>query len=425
MPDRSLVVYLDGERIGAVAQTLQGNTTFSYDDDYRLRPEATPLSLSMPLTATRHPSRAIVPFLQGLLPDNRLRLQQLASEFGTSTNPFALLTHVGRDAAGAIQLLPPDEASEDAAAQRGEVDRLSNSDFSAIIGDIVDNADTWGRRADDGRWSLAGAQPKVALFRFDDGTWGVPRDSTPTTHILKPAIAPYSNHDVNEYVTMAAASRLGLQVADHELLVTPRGDRVFVSKRYDRAFEHGRWRRLHQEDLCQALSVSPDRKYQTDGGPGVAQIAMLFRDNIRDPSQRRRAQVRFFDALVFSVTAACTDAHAKNYSVILRGREIELAPLYDLGTHAPYPSAAPLASAMRIRDEYRLDVIGESELLTAARKLGLPDDVSRGRIEEIRGGIVSAFATSAEDIDDPFAKTVVDAVAQLAELRGWTSHADS
>lgn len=424
MPDRSLVAYLDGERIGTVTQTLQGNTTFSYDDEYRMRPDATPLSLSMPLTAARHPSRAIVPFLQGLLPDNRLRLQQLASEFGTSTNPFALLAQVGRDAAGAIQLLPHDETSEDAAAQRGEVDRLSDGDFAALIGDIVDNADTWGKRADDGRWSLAGAQPKVALFRFDDGSWGVPRDSTPTTHILKPAIAPYTNHDVNEYVTMAAANHLGLQVAEHEILVTPRGDRVFVSKRYDRAFEQGRWRRLHQEDLCQALSVSPDRKYQSDGGPGVAQIAMLFRDNIREPAQRQRVQERFFDALVFSATAACTDAHAKNYSVILRGREVELAPLYDLGTHAPYPSTAPLASAMKIGDEYRLDLIGERELLAAARKLGLPDDVSRVRIEEIRSGIASAFATIAKTLDDPFAKTVSDAVGQIVESR-WTSHIEA
>lgn len=422
MPDRSLVAYLDGERIGTVVQTLQGNTTFSYDDDYRMRPDATPLSLSMPLTAPRHASRAITPFLQGLLPDNSLRLQQLASEFGTSTNPFALLTYVGRDAAGAVQLLPPDETSEDAATRRGDVEKLNDEDLSTLIGDIVDNADTWGRRADDGRWSLAGAQPKVALFRFDDGSWGIPRDSTPTTHILKPAIAPYANHDVNEYVTMAAASSLGLHVADHEILVTSRGDHVFVSRRYDRVQEHGRWRRLHQEDLCQALSVSPGRKYQIDGGPGVAQVAALFRDDIRDPTQRQQAQRRFFDAIVFAVSAACTDAHAKNYAVMLRGREVHLAPLYDLGTHAPYPSTEPLASAMRIGGEYRLDTIGERELLTAAQKLGLTEDTARDRIDTIRGGITPAFARAAAALSDPFARTVADAVAQIATSRGWNSH---
>jgi serine/threonine-protein kinase HipA len=421
MPERSLLVYLDGRRVGRVTQTLQGNTTFSYDEEYRLQPDATPLSLSMPLTAVRHPSRSTMPFLQGLLPDNRLRLEQLASEHGTSTNAFALLSHIGRDAAGAVQLLPPGEDPDDLAKRTGDIERLSDDGFAARIGDIVDHANTWGSRRDEGRWSLAGAQPKIALFRFDDGSWGIPRDSTPTTHILKPAIAPYGNHDVNEFVTMAAARRLGLHVAEHEIVTTSRGHHVFVSRRYDRVHEEGQWRRRHQEDLCQALSVSPDRKYQRDGGPGVGQIAKLLRDDFRDTVQRQSAQARFFDALVFAVSAACTDAHAKNYSIILRGRDVELAPLYDLGTHAPYPSTQPLESAMTIGDQYRLDSIGMRELLAVARKLNLTEDAARDRIEAIRDRMAPAFAIAAADIDDPFAKTVADSIARMAESRGWGS----
>lgn len=419
MASKELLVYMDGVAAGAVRQTAQGNTTFSYDEQYRFGPNPTPLSLSMPLTRHAHASRAVMPFLQGLLPDNEARLEQLAARRQTSTNPFALLTYFGADAAGAIQLLPPEVGCDDAAVQRGHVDRLSERDFSELIHDIVSNAETWGTRSGaEARWSLPGAQPKIALFRFDDGAWGVPRDSTPTTHILKPAIAPYVDHDVNEHVTMAAAERLGLTVADHSLLTTDAGDDVFVTRRYDRAEVNGRWARLHQEDVCQALSVPPAKKYQSDGGPGVAQIGALLRDSIADVSERRAAREQFFGALVFAVAAACTDAHAKNYSLLLSGRSVRLAPLYDLGTHAPYPSSVPLKSAMKIGDEYRIDAISIRDLVATGRKLGLAEEWASRRGDEIRGGVAEAFSDAAALVDGAFARTVADSVAAYAENRG-------
>lgn len=122
MPDKELIVYMDGVRAGVVHQTQQGNTTFRYDDGYRHRDDALPLSLSMPMTQDRHPSRVTVPFLQGLLPDNEARLSRLAAEYQTSTNPFALLTHIARDAAGAIQLLAPGTDSDDAASRRSDIE---------------------------------------------------------------------------------------------------------------------------------------------------------------------------------------------------------------------------------------------------------------------------------------------------------------
>ncbi len=418
MPDKELVVYMDGVRAGTVRQTPQGNTTFSYDDRYRRGEDATPLSLSMPLTQERHPSRVTVPFLQGLLPDNDARLARLAAEHQTSTNPFALLTHVGRDAAGAVQLLPPGVDSDDAAIRWGDIEKLPDEDFSELIRNIVENPDTWGMRSgSEDRWSLPGAQPKVALFRFPDGSWGVPRDSTPTTHIIKPAIQPYTDHDVNELVTMGAAQRLGLQVADHSMLTTSVGDHAFVSQRYDRAEIDGRWRRLHQEDFCQALAVAPARKYQSDGGPGVAQIAAVLRDSIVDLGERRRAQEQFFGALVFNVFAAGTDAHAKNYAVLLQGRAVKLAPLYDLGTHAPYPSSSPLKSAMKIADEYRMSAIGMKDFLAVARRLSLDPDWAEQRVVEIGNGLAEAFTEAAAGIASPFAPKIVDAVSTFAGRR--------
>lgn len=150
----TLHVYLNGTPIGMLLQSSSGNTTFEYGA-YRDRIGATPLSLSMPMTRRLHKKRAVDAFLKGLLPDSPKRLDQLASEFGVSPrNPFALLAHVGEDAAGAVQILPWDARSTDGATRQGDVAPLSDSDFAAEIADVVANKETWGRRANANvRWS--------------------------------------------------------------------------------------------------------------------------------------------------------------------------------------------------------------------------------------------------------------------------------
>lgn len=424
-----LNAFLDGVYVGAFAQSASGTITFRYDDGYRGGADPTPLSLSMPTVVAEHRSRVARPFLAGLLPDSATRLDELARYYRVSPrNPFALLSQIGRDAAGAIQLLPPGFDSPDAARRRGAVDVLSPERFDELIADLVANAASWGRRGDSGRWSLPGAQPKVALFRTRDGKWAVPTDSTPTTHILKPAVAPYSEHHVNEFVTMSAARRLGLTVADDTMLRTDRGDRVLVSARYDRAIVDGRWHRLHQEDVCQALAVMPERKYQQDGGPGIGEIGQLFR-RLPDPQDRAENARAFFTAIVFNVSALGTDAHAKNYSLLLRNDRATLAPLYDLGTHAPYPlgRGESFRAAMSVGSEYRIDAIGTEQLLFEAQRLGLPQDESRDIIARIRTSLAEAFADAAGDAAREFpdggglAERLATTVAAYARGRGWTS----
>ena len=93
-----LRVYLDGIPIGDAEQT-GGSLSFTYDEEYRSEPNATPLSLSMPLAAPRHGNRAVRAFLDGLLPDSQPARERWAREYGVSANnPFGLLANVGRDA---------------------------------------------------------------------------------------------------------------------------------------------------------------------------------------------------------------------------------------------------------------------------------------------------------------------------------------
>lgn len=422
-----LSVYLDGTPVGSLSQSAGGSVTFEYDDVYRRGAKATPLSLSMPLIRASHPNRTTRAFLHGLLPDSAGRLEEIGREYRVSpNNPFALLAHIGRDAAGAVQILPPGEDSPDAARRQGDVTPLDDEEFAAVIADVIANRDTWGRRDTNVRWSLPGAQPKVALFRTATGEWAAPNDSTPTTHIIKPAVPPYSEHHINELMTMAAARRLGLSVADDFVITTTRGQSAFVSARYDRVEIDGRWHRLHQEDLCQAMGVVPAQKYQIDGGPSIGQIARLF-DGLPDASDRRQNATRFYDAIVFNLAALGTDAHAKNYSLMLRGDRATLAPLYDLGSHAPYPTAegGALTLAMSVDGEYRIDAVGIEALSKAGRTLGLDDQMARDRAVEITANIADAYseaATQAREAigDHPFIAELTDSIAAHARARGWS-----
>lgn len=422
-----LAVFLDGLRVGTLFQTDQGNLTFTYDDEYRRGRAATPLSLSLPLVRAEHRNRPTRAFLQGLLPDSAGRLTDLAREFGVSPrNPFALLAHMGRDAAGAVQILPEGEAGADAASRRGEVNILSDEDFADLVADLISNQDTWGRRGNaNARWSLPGAQPKVALFRTASGGWAVPQDSTPTTHIVKPAVPPYSDHHINEFMTMAAARQLGLIVADDFIVTTTRGDHAFVSVRYDRRQVDGVWHRLHQEDLCQAMAVPPEKKYQADGGPGIATIAQFLTSNA-DATDARDNASRFFDAVVFNVAALGTDAHAKNYSLLLDGDRVTLAPLYDLGSHAPYPVRGDALArlAMSVEGEYRAASINTLSLARTGRRLGLQEARAFDRATEITSGVVDAFGAAAELArtqlgEHEFIERMQDSILHHAQERGW------
>lgn len=140
-------------------------------------------------------TEAVGAYLTGLLPDSEATLERLGRRYGVSPrNPFALLRHIGRDAAGAVQVLPDGVGASDAASRRGDVEWLSDVDVRSLVGEVAAHPSDWDPRRDAGRWSLAGAQAKVALFRGRDGRWAIPRDSTPTTHVLKPAPAHLRGH---------------------------------------------------------------------------------------------------------------------------------------------------------------------------------------------------------------------------------------
>ena len=362
----------------------------------------------------------VLPWLQGLLPDNDEALRAIGRRFGAAPgNPFALLEHIGADAAGAVQILPPAELASDARAEQS-ARPVTEAEVARMLDQVVTEY-TDGVAVGDGagRFSIAGAQPKIALFRMPDGRWAVPEGSQPTTHILKPVVGTFRRIDVVEQLTLRAAAHLGCDVATARLGRI--GDwNVLISERYDRQRTDGRWHRLHQEDMCQALSVPPSKKYQQrDGGPGVASIAQLI-GSLPLVADREATGAAFFRAFVFNVVAGCTDAHAKNYSLMLRGRSVRLAPLYDLLTYAAYwDGSAIISSAMSVEGEYALDRISVAGLVRTGSRFGVPPNDASSVVDEIRSGLVEAFEAARASMADftlaPDAVAVMDAA--LAGVR--------
>ena len=105
-------------------------------------------------------------------------------------------------------------------------------------------------------------------------------------------------------------------------------------ERYDRDLTAEPIRRLHQEDVCQALGRASDSKYQVDGGPTIVETVELLRNCSSVPAQDLPT---FWRALVFNWLIGNCDAHAKNFSLLYDAGAPTLAPLYDLVSTTAYP----------------------------------------------------------------------------------------
>ena len=151
---------------------------------------------------------------------------------------------------------------------------------------------------------------------------------------------------------------------------------AIVVERYDRVRVGGVLRRVHQEDVCQALSIPPTRKYQSEGGPGIRDIVELLRTYSTRPHEDVSA---FLDSIAFNWLMAGTDAHGKNYALLIgSGGKVRLAPLYDLASILPYPDIDidKVKLSMKLGGEYRLRNIGVRHW----RKLGEELHIDPGEI---------------------------------------------
>jgi len=352
-----LVVLMNGVEAGRLDYE-RGRLALTYAPRWRERRGAIPISLSMPLTAAAHSGAIVGAFLWGLLPDNEQIIQEWARRFQVSARqPFGLIGAVGEDCAGAVQFVTPDRVAAVLSGELDGVEWLSTAQIAERLAGLRTNRGAWRRLGDGGQFSLAGVQPKIALIQ-QNGRWGIPMGRVPTTHILKPPTAEFAAQAENEHFCLSVLGRLGLPVAQSSVQSFG-AEAAIMIERYDRLATERGYIRIHQEDFCQALGVPPDRKYQNEGGPGLREIIALIREVSEAPQDD---VATFVDATIFNWIIGGSDAHAKNFSLLLTaGGRARLAPIYDVASVLPYAPQVQFQDvklAMKVGGEYRLSEIG-------------------------------------------------------------------
>ena len=410
-----LEVWLFTDRVGTLA-LVEGRLNFFYAPGWLLLPNAVALSSSLPLQAEPFDDHKTRPYFSGLLPEGQLR-RLIAKQFQVSNqNDFALLDHIGGECAGAVTFLEPGQTLS-AQNQQDDVQWLSEKEVIAILDELPRRPMLAGQ--DGLRLSLAGAQDKLPVV-FDGNRIGLPRNGTPSTHILKSAIQAVEDSVANEGFCLALADALQLKPAKSKVHVM--GGRAFLLvERYDRIAEahkpgltEGQVRRLHQEDFCQALGVVPEMKYQNEGGPELAQCFELVR-RVTRPSAPQ--VLRLFDYVIFNALIGNHDAHAKNFSLLYSSVTPVLAPFYDTLSTAVYPTLTP-KMAMKIGSKYKFSEVQAQHWDQFAVSAGLAKAPARRRILELARNLPASARQLQSDPDRGFAgNAVVEKIVALIEQR--------
>jgi len=264
-----LHVYFGSRTVGTLERADDNSMRFEYRRDWVQAAGAFPISLSLPFDGS-YTDRASHSYFANLLPEGNVR-EQICRALGISpSNDFELLKAIGGECAGALDKLPVHVA---------------------------------------------------------EGRVLIPVAGSPSTHILKFASPFYSHLPENETFMALLAKSVGLPVVDVQLRATLKA-RIAVIARYDRVLRDGVYHRLHQEDFCQALGISPSNKYEKEGGPSLKQCAEVIRRFAAFPivDLNKLLQWALFNGLTGNA-----DSHGKNLSLLYDPSGApSITPFYDL-----------------------------------------------------------------------------------------------
>ena len=339
---KTLDVYLHDSLTGKLHQDRHGRISFTYHPEWLSNEDATPLSYSLPLQEQTFEAKQCQGFFAGVLPEEENR-KIISSILGISAqNDFTLLEQIGGECAGAVSFLPHQSTFP---IQQSQYQELTNDKLHNILKELPTRPLMAGQK--DIRLSLAGAQNKLAVY-IKDGTIALPLHNSPSTHIIKPAIERFPDLVDNEAFCMSLAKQCGLPTALASAETIEDID-YLLTKRYDRINkDEQQIERIHQEDFCQALGYPPHIKYQSEGGPSLAQCFELIREASTTPALDL---LTLLDTITFNFIIGNNDAHGKNFSFLYTPQRgsytTRLAPLYDLVSTAHYPDLSP-KMAMKI-----------------------------------------------------------------------------
>ena len=397
----NLCVILNGDHAADVEFRAR-RTSLRYRRGY-IQKSSVPLSARFPLDRQETRGAEVRRWLLNLLPDDDNVLNYLRSEYGVSArDPLRLLeTSMGADCAGAVQFCLPERLNE-LLVREGGVLPVNQEEIAAWLGaypvlpPVIDPTGTEFPVT----FSLAGMQPKIALRLAGKGAWERTWGNLPTTHIIKAARSDYPDECVFEHLSMNTASRLGIPAAKTEV-VDLGGRQAIIVERFDRLRDGSE--RVHQEDSCQALGKAHSEKYESFGGPGVADLRHIAQSSGMTTSHNVN---RLRDMLLYRWLVVDSDAHAKNYSWMFDDAgNVHLAPLYDSCSWLPYRRGMrtqDISMAMRMGADTRIGTCDTPEAL-----MSLADKLRRPRAE---------ICERAAELADALPAALKDAAAALPSI---------
>lgn len=419
-----LWVYLGRRLVGMLRKEASGAVEFRYDEAWLAWKNALPVSLSLPLQEDAWRGERVTAVFENLLPDSDTQRRQVAERVGArGTDAVSLLTAIGHDCVGALRFLTTDELPTGDGEIAGEP--LTQEDVEKLLNGLT--RAPLGLGPDDAfRISVAGAQEKTALL-WHEGRWWKPHGATPTTHLFKPPIGKLPNGPdltdsvENEFYCLNLCAAFGLPTARAEMHAFGSTKALVVARFDRRRAADGRLLRLPQEDFCQALGVPPTLKYQSEGGPGLADILTLLRGSdtpAKDQKIVLKAQLLFW-------LMGATDGHAKNFSIHLgRNGRFRLTPLYDVLSTQPLLDAGQierqhmrLAMSVGDKNRYRMDEICGRHFLQTAAKAQVPAQLAREAIEEIVAATEPALEQVAASLPQGFPEYIHASISTAIRAR--------
>ena len=420
-----LRVLLNNRLVGHLNKAPGGAIDFRYDQAWLDLRGPIPVSLSLPLREDAYRGEPVAAVFENLLPDSDKLRRLIAEKVGADgIDAYSLLTRIGRDCVGALQFIPAD--ADDVRVNSAIAGQeLGEAEIELLLKNLS-RAPLGLGEDDDFRISVAGAQEKTALL-WHEGAWFKPHGTTPTTHIFKTQIGTLqngidlSNSVENEYYCLKLLAAFGLPVNTAEIL-TFRETKALVIERFDRRLtKDGHLHRLPQEDLCQALSCPPTRKYQSEGGPGMVEVL----DRLKASDTPDDDQKAFLKAQVLFWLMGATDGHAKNFSVHLGPYgTFSLTPFYDVLTAQPSLDARQierkqmkLAMLAGTGRHYRMDEIQGRHFVQTVERAGLPGALATGVLEDVVKSFDSAVESVVKQLPKGFPEAIHTSVVNGMKTR--------
>jgi len=370
--------------------------SLTYTREWLDDPHAFPLSPPLPLSPSGqgYDSRSIKRFIEHLLPEGHALDVAIAANGLAKSNVFGLIRALGTETAGVLRFR---DAQADMHAPAGpEMREIPIAELDQRIADRDMPFTVWDGKV---RMSGAGVQDKLLVYLDAPLAQGgrlflVEGPRLASTHILKPDLGHSRppHLAVNEHFCMTLAARIGLPVAEVELLRPPRP--VLVVRRFDRIVQQQgealRVDRRHMVDACQACDLPVSFKYERNYGNQEA-----VRD-IRDgmsferlfglgPLTGNKAQAKLTTLrwALFQFLIGNSDAHGKNFSFFVSpGGYLEPTPWYDLVSVVQY-AHFDTDLAMAFGDAFTFDEVTPFALADFATRCGIDRKLMRREAERL------------------------------------------